>query len=125
MALCGGWTNSIYPKSIILHGALMREIERIFESIDHEIRDLKDAENSNMDEVKKILNRQAEVITFLVSRVRDMETRMESETKWDKDVEDIIRIMALDDARIWKFRKHRDIYEDVARKGIEGVDKEL
>lgn len=41
----------------------MREIERIFESIDHEIRDLKDAENSNMDEVKKILNRQAEVIT--------------------------------------------------------------
>lgn len=103
----------------------MREIERIFESIDHEIRDLKDAENSNMDEVKKILNRQAEVITFLVSRVRDMETRMESETKWDKEVEDIIRIMALDDARIWKFRKHRDIYEDIARKGIEGVDEEL
>ncbi len=103
----------------------MREIERIFESIDHEIRDLKDAENSNMDEVKKILNRQAEVITFLVSRVRDMETRMESETKWDKEVEDIIRIMALDDARIWKFRKHRDIYEDIARKGIEEVDKEL
>ncbi|MCK4367474.1 MAG: hypothetical protein KAU99_05845 [Thermoplasmata archaeon] len=103
----------------------MREIERIFESIDHEIRDLKEAENSNMDEVKKILNRQAEVITFLVSRVRDMETRMDSETKWDKEVEDIIRIMALDDARIWKFRKHRDIYEDIARKGIEEVDKEL
>ncbi|MCJ2563170.1 MAG: hypothetical protein LN417_03660 [Candidatus Thermoplasmatota archaeon] len=103
----------------------MREIERIFESIDHEIRDLKDAENSNMDEVKKILNRQAEVITFLVSRVRDMETRLESETKWDKEVEDIIRIMAIDDARIWKFRKHRDIYEDIARKGVEGLDKEL
>jgi len=103
----------------------MREIERIFESIDHEIRDLKDAENSNMDEVKKILNRQAEVITFLVSRVRGMETRMDSETKWDKEVEDIIRIMALDDARIWKFRKHRDVYEDIARKGIEGVDEKL
>ena len=103
----------------------MREIERIFESIDHEIRDLKDAENSNMDEVKKILNRQAEVITFLVSRVRDMETRLESETKWDEEVEDIIRIMAIDDARIWKFRKHRDIYEDIARKGVEAVDKEL
>ncbi|MFQ5909866.1 MAG: hypothetical protein ACE5IJ_03995 [Thermoplasmata archaeon] len=103
----------------------MREIERIFESINHELRDLKDAENTNMDEVKKILNRQAEVITFLVSRVRDLENRMEVEGRWDEEVEDVIRIMAFDDARIWKFRKHRDIYEDIARKGIEGVEKEL
>jgi hypothetical protein len=103
----------------------MREIERIFESINHEIRDLKDAENSNMDEVKKILNRQAEVITFLVNRVRDLESRMESEAKWDRELEEVIRIMALDDSKIWKFRKHRDIYEDVARKGIEGIEKEL
>lgn len=103
----------------------MREIERIFESIDHEIRDLKNAENSNMEEVKRILNRQAEVITFLVSRVRDLETRMELEGKWDEEVEDVIRIMALDDSRIWKFRKHKDVYEDVARKGVEGIDKDL
>jgi hypothetical protein len=103
----------------------MREIERIFESIDHEIRDLKDAENSNMDEIKKILNRQAEVITFLVNRVRDLESRMESEAQWDKDLEEVIRVMALDDSKIWKFRKHREIYEEVARRGVEGIEKEL
>ncbi|MFQ6128816.1 MAG: hypothetical protein ACE5QW_07950 [Thermoplasmata archaeon] len=103
----------------------MREIERIFESIDHELRDLKEAENSNMEEVKKILNRQAEVITFLVGRVRDLENRMKTEGKWDKELEDIIRIMALDDSKIWKFRKHRDIYEEIARKGIGGVEEKL
>lgn len=103
----------------------MKEIERIFEGIDHEISDLKEAENSNMEEVKRILNRQAEVITFLVNRVKDLETRMDVEGRWDRDLEDVIRIMAIDDSRIWKFRKHKEIYEDIARKGVKGIEEDL
>lgn len=100
----------------------MREIERIFENIDHELNDLKEAENTNMEEVRKILNRQAEVITFLVGRVKDLEARVETEGKWDHEVDEILRMMALDDSRIWKFRKHKDLYEEIATKGIEGVE---
>jgi hypothetical protein len=47
------------------------------------------------------------------------------EGKWDRELEDVIRIMALDDSRIWKFRKHKEIYEEIARKGIKGVEKKL
>lgn len=96
----------------------MKEIEAIFQRIDNEIRDLKEAENTNVEQMRKIMNRQAEVITFLVGRVKDLEKKLDMEAQWDKDLEEIIKIMALDDSKIWKFRKHKEIYEAIARKGI-------
>ncbi len=59
----------------------MQNLENVFQRIDNEFRDLKQAENTN--------------------------------------VEGIIKLMALDDAKIWKFRKHKEVYEEIARKGVE------
>src|SRR2546425_1007806 len=89
-----------------------------FQRIDNEFRDLKHAENSNVDEIRKILNRQAEALSYLVTRVKDLETRLEVEETWDTSVEEVIKLMALDDAKIWKFRKHKEVYEEIARKGV-------
>ncbi|TLZ72179.1 MAG: hypothetical protein E6K10_03030 [Methanobacteriota archaeon] len=99
-------------------GALVQNIENIFQRIDNEFRDLKQAENANVDEIRKIMNRQAEAISYLVTRVKDLEQRLEVEEAWDTNVDEIIKLMALDDAKIWKFRKHKEIYEEIARKGV-------
>ena len=40
----------------------MQNLENIFQRIDNEFRDLKQAENSNVDEIRKVLNRQAEAL---------------------------------------------------------------
>jgi len=96
----------------------MQNLENIFQRIDNEFRDLKHAENSNVDEIRKILNRQAEALSYLVTRVKDLETRLEVEETWDTSVEEVIKLMALDDAKIWKFRKHKEVYEEIARKGV-------
>ena len=97
----------------------MQNLENIFQRIDNEFRDLKQAENSNVEEIRKILNRQAEAIAYLVTRVKDLEQRLEIEEAWDTNVEEVIKLMAIDDAKIWKFRKHKEIYEEIARKGVE------
>jgi hypothetical protein len=96
----------------------MQNLENIFQRIDNEFRDLKQAENSNVDEIRKIMNRQAEALSYLVTRVKELEARLEVEETWDTSVEDIIKLMALDDAKVWKFRKHKDVYEEIARKGV-------
>jgi hypothetical protein len=96
----------------------MQNLENVFQRIDNEFRDLKQAENSNTEEVRKILNRQAEALAYLVARVKDLEQRLEVEETWDASVEEIIKLMALDDAKIWKFRKHKEVYEEIARKGV-------
>ena len=101
-----------------VRGALVQNLENIFQRIDNEFRDLKQAENSNVDEIRKILNRQAEAVTYLVARVKDLEQRLEVEETWDSSVEEVIKLMALDDAKIWKFRKHKEVYEEIARKGV-------
>ena len=96
----------------------MQNLENIFQRIDNEFRDLKQAENSNVDEIRKILNRQAEAVAYLVTRVKDLEQKLEVEETWDTSVEEVIKLMALDDAKIWKFRKHKEVYEEIARKGV-------
>lgn len=96
----------------------MQNLENIFQRIDNEFRDLKQAENSNVEELRKILNRQAEAIAYLVTRVKDLEQRLNVEEEWDTSVEEVIKLMALDDSKIWKFRKHKEIYEEIARKGV-------
>ena len=96
----------------------MQNLENIFQRIDNEFRDLKEAENSNTEEIRKILNRQAEAVAYLVTRVKDLEQRLEVEEAWDASVEDVIKLMALDDSKIWKFRKHKEVYEEIARKGV-------
>ena len=97
----------------------MQNLENIFQRIDNEFRDLKQAENANVEEIRKIMNRQAEAIAYLVTRVKDLEQRLEIEEAWDTNVEEIIKLMAIDDSKIWKFRKHKEIYEEIARKGVE------
>ncbi len=97
----------------------MQNLENVFQRIDNEFRDLKQAENTNVEEIRKIMNRQAEAIAYLVTRVKDLEQRLEVEESWDTNVEGIIKLMALDDAKIWKFRKHKEVYEEIARKGVE------
>ncbi|HEY4704478.1 MAG TPA: hypothetical protein VII27_01905 [Thermoplasmata archaeon] len=96
----------------------MQNLENIFQRIDNEFRDLKHAENSNVEELRKILNRQAEAIAYLVTRVKELEQRANVEAEWDGEVDEVIKLMALDDAKIWKFRKHKEIYEEIARKGV-------
>ncbi|HTD80855.1 MAG TPA: hypothetical protein VK723_01765 [Thermoplasmata archaeon] len=96
----------------------MQNLENIFQRIDNEFRDLKQAENSNVDEIRKILNRQAEALSYLVTRVKELEQRLEVEETWDTSVEEVIKLMALDDAKVWKFRKHKDVYEEIARRGV-------
>jgi hypothetical protein len=96
----------------------MQNLENIFQRIDNEFRDLKQAENSNVDEIRKILNRQAEALSYLVTRVKELEARLEVEETWDSSVEEVIKLMALDDSKVWKFRKHKDVYEEIARKGV-------
>src|SRR5437773_1837336 len=98
--------------------APMQNLENIFQRIDNEFRDLKQAENSNVDEIRKILNRQAEALSYLVTRVKELEQRLEVEETWDTSVEEVIKLMALDDAKVWKFRKHKDVYEEIARRGV-------
>lgn len=111
--------HDLYPCQSIGHrDALMQNLENIFERIDNDLRDLKEAENTNTTEVRNILNRQAEAIAYLVSRVKDLEHRLNVEETWDARAEEVIRLMALDDAKIWKFRKHKDVYEEIARKGV-------
>jgi len=96
----------------------MQNLENIFQRIDNEFRDLKEAENSNTEEIRKILNRQAEAVAYLVTRVKELEQRLEVEEAWDASVEEVIKLMALDDSKIWKFRKHKEVYEEIARKGV-------
>ena len=96
----------------------MREAESIFERIEQEIKDVKEVEDSNVEQVKTLLERQAEVIGYLVERVKDLEHRIQVEQKWDGEVEEIIRLMALDDSHLWRFRKHKEAYEEIARKGV-------
>src|SRR4030067_434391 len=95
----------------------MQNLENLFQRIDNEFKDLKHAENTNVDELRRILNRQAEAIAYLVTRVKDLESRLSVEASWDTGVEEVIKLMALDDAKIWKFRQHKDLYEEIARKG--------
>ena len=96
----------------------MQNLENIFQRIDNEFRDLKEAENSNTEEIRKILNRQAEAVAYLVTRVKELEQQLEVEEAWDASVEEVIKLMALDDSKIWKFRKHKEVYEEIARKGV-------
>ncbi len=103
----------------------MPNIENVFQRIDNEFRDLKNAENSNVEELRKVLGRQAEAIAYLVSRVKDLEEKLDVEEAWDAEVEEVIKLMALDDAKIWKFRKHKGVYEDIARKGVNETKGEL
>lgn len=103
----------------------MHNLEDIFQRIDEELRDLKQAENTNIEELRKILNRQAEVITFLASRLKELEAEVNLEKDWDTGVEEVIKLMALDDARIWKFRRHKEVYEEIARKGVAEASERL
>lgn len=103
----------------------MPNIESIFQRIDNEFRDIKDAENSNVEELRKVLGRQAEAIAYLVNRVKDLEAKLNVEESWDTEVEQVIKLMALDDAKIWKFRKHKEVYEDIARKGVKDSKEEV
>jgi len=103
----------------------MQNLENVFQRIDNEFRDLKHAENSNVEELRKIMNRQAEAIAYLVTRVKDLEQRLNIEESWDTEVEEVIKLMALDDAKLWKFRKHKEVYEDIARKGVAEAKGEL
>jgi len=103
----------------------MQNLENVFQRIDNEFRDLKHAENSNVEELRKIMNRQAEAIAYLVTRVKDLEQRLNIEESWDTEVEQVIKLMALDDAKLWKFRKHKEVYEDIARKGVTEAKGEL
>ena len=103
----------------------MQNLENVFQRIDNEFRDLKHAENSNVEELRKIMNRQAEAIAYLVTRVKDLEQRLNIEESWDTEVEEVIKLMALDDAKLWKFRKHKEVYEDIARKGVTEAKGEL
>jgi len=96
----------------------MQNLENIFQRIDNEFRDLKQAENTNTEELRKILNRQADAIAYLVTRVKEIEQKVDVEETWDTSVEEVLRLMALDDSKIWKFRKHKEIYEEIARKGV-------
>src|SRR5437867_11951055 len=60
----------LYPPGVMsAQDALMQNLENIFQRIDNEFRDLKQAENSNVEEIRKILNRQAEASAYLVTRV--------------------------------------------------------
>ncbi|HLE45861.1 MAG TPA: hypothetical protein VI915_02580 [Thermoplasmata archaeon] len=96
----------------------MQNLENIFERIDNEFRDLKNAENTNVEELRRILNRQAEAVAYLAGRLKDLEQRSNIEEEWDTEVEEVLKLMALDDSKIWKFRKHKEIYEEIARKGV-------
>ncbi len=96
----------------------MQNLENIFQRIDNEFRDLKHAENTNVEELRKTLNRQAEAIAYLATRVKELEQRANVEAEWDEGVDEVIKLMALDDAKIWKFRKHKEVYEEIARKGV-------
>jgi len=75
--------------------------------------------------MRKVLDRQAEVITFLVGRVRDLEKKLDMEAQWDKDLEETTNTTASDDSKIWKFRKRKEIHEAVARKGIAEAEEVL
>lgn len=103
----------------------MQNLENIFQRIDEELRDLKQAENANVEELRKILNRQAEVITFLAGRVKDLDAQVNSEKEWDSEVEEVLKLMALDDSRLWKFRRHKEIYEEIARQGVAEASERL
>jgi len=96
----------------------VQNLENIFERIDNEFRDLKNAENTNVEELRRILNRQAEAVAYLAGRLKDLEQRSNIEEEWDTEVEEVLKLMALDDSKIWKFRKHKEIYEEIARKGV-------
>jgi len=96
----------------------MREAESIFERIEQQITEVREVEDANVGQVKNLLARQAEVIAYLVGRVKDLEARVQVEEKWDGDVEEILRLMALDDSHLWRFRKHKEAYEEIARKGV-------
>ncbi len=111
--------HPLYPGGAIgARGALVQNLENIFQRIDNEFRDLKNAENTNVEELRKTLNRQAEAIAYLATRLKELEQRANVEAEWDEEVDEVIKLMALDDAKIWKFRKHKEIYEEIARKGV-------
>lgn len=103
----------------------MKDVQSVFERIDDEIGQLKEAQNSNVDELKRILNRQAEAITILVGRVKELESQLNVEKTWDEDLEEVVKLIALDESKIWKFRKHKGVYEAIARKGVEGAKNEV
>jgi len=100
----------------------MRESESIFERIEQQIKEVRQQEDAKVEQVRTLLQRQAEVISYLVDRVKDLEARTQVEEKWDAEVDDVLRLMALDDSHLWKFRKHKEIYEEIARKGASAAD---
>ena len=96
----------------------MREAESIFGRIEQQIKEVREVEDQNIEQLRELLTRQAEVLAYLVDRVKDLEGRMQVEETWDTSVEDILRLMAQDDSHLWKFRKHRGMYEEIARQGV-------
>jgi len=95
----------------------MRETESIFERIEQQIKEVREREDGKVEQVRTLLSRQAEVIAYLADRVKELESRVQVEEKWDAEVDEVLRLMALDDSHVWKFRKHKDVYEEIARKG--------
>jgi len=95
----------------------MRETESIFERIEQQIKEVREREDGKVEQVRALLSRQAEVIAYLADRVKELESRVQVEEKWDAEVDEVLRLMALDDSHVWKFRKHKDVYEEIARKG--------
>ena len=95
----------------------MRETESIFERIEQQIKEVREREDGKVEQVRTLLSRQAEVIAYLADRVKELESRVQVEEKWDAEVDEVLRLMAWDDSHVWKFRKHKDVYEEIARKG--------
>jgi len=100
----------------------MRETESVFERIEQQIKEVRDREDGKMEQVRTLLQRQAEVISYLADRVKELESHAQVEEKWDAEVDEVLKLMALDDSHLWRFRKHKDIYEEIARKGASAAE---
>lgn len=99
----------------------MREADSIFEKIEQQIHEVREVEDANIEKIRAIMSKQTRMIAYLVARVKDLEMHAQVEEKWDGEVEEVLRLMAQDDSHLWRFRKHRETYEEIARRGVTAI----